>query len=713
MHLAAKILAALSHREEVRNIIEQHGYLDAAVLQTFLAIPYPAVLIEILQLLNNCCRNEVLFEQLATETVLKPLVRNANRTDDPGVILQVSRLWHRFSLSPRMLKALRDEAAVEAIFAIIRKGPPTAQEMAIQAIYHLAADTEIKRAVVRRGMLECFCELAESGPNSVQPHAAWLIASLVVRGDGRDLMFQRNTLEVLTRLLQAANTKVVAQAAWALSLLPRLDDVVVRLVGVGCVPLLCAALHAKDPALQAQGARTIGALAWSRRFREEAVEANAMTLLLALLAKEAVPDVHAGVAMAIREFVQEDEGNAITCLQQGVAEGLVRLLASKSKDVRGAALSAIVPLLSVLREARRLLEAGVVRSILREGQDAETFAPDSDMQLSLARAMRLLASNDAAKAEFRDAGGLGALLQLARSDEPTVQEEVAWAIGALASDPDTETRLAEAGAVDVLNEYLLAASEAVRRRAQWSLGVLTPDCLKYAEAVRERREGDGNSKKTSTPGLLPSPLPGTQQAANLASAGMLQPADEQEGGSSSSSSSSLSDRGDSRPTTVDASNPEEKHVGFNEENGMKSPEAADMTAPQQQQMMAPEIAKPKPSQALNKFKAVSQLQILANKLGKSPTASAKLSSGLPPGQGDRPRPKGKTAKRGAEVPSGYQRALAAQAAVKEVREMISFMKENNTNAEVPPESKGDADETSGAGGGAGRTAATLGKALLM
>merc|ERR1719230_823373 len=101
--------------------------------------------------------------------------------------------------------------------------------------------------------------------------------------------------------------------------------------------------------------------------------------------------------------------------------------------------------------------------------------------------MRLLASNDAAKGEFRDAGGLHALLQLAESDEPDVQEEVAWAIGALASDPDTETRLAEAGAVDALHGYLLAASEAVRRRAQWSLGVLTPDCLKYAESIRARR----------------------------------------------------------------------------------------------------------------------------------------------------------------------------------------------------------------------------------
>lgn len=683
MHLAAKVLAALSNRSEVRQIIEAHGYLDMTVLQTFLSLPYPSVLIEVLLLLNNCCRSEVLAADLATEAVLKPLVKHANKSEEGGVLIQIARLWHRFAMNPRMLTVLREDTAVETIFAIVKKGPPQAQELAIQAIYHLAADSEVKRAIVRRGMLEFLCTLAEDGPRSVQPHAAWLIASLLVRGEGRDLMYQRNTLEVLARLMSASNGHVVCRAAWALSQLPQEEEVVARLVSVGAVSLLCDALNANNELGQAQGARTIGSLAWSDSFRREASSAGILKTLLQLLDnEEATADVQSAVAGAIREFLEKDEANVKSCLHHAkTAQNLVRLLGSSNHEVRSAALSATVPLLSHGQEARVLLDAGVLRVILQEG--AATQDPDPDFQLSLARTMRLLASNDAAKVEFREVGGLHILLELSKSDEPLVQEEVAWAVGALASDPDMETQLAETGAVDALQRYLLAASDAVRRRAQWSLGVLTPDCLHYAEAVRARRDEEDKESKEAQ-----KPFKESFAETNIAKTAQIG----QELGSDadvasprplSQTLSPTSPLSEAQPVAANVNSVqlrfEDEESDAYESEGQQDDTSlvSDLSsAPRQQTMGESGSGASKKSGGVTKFKSA---------LKKGGASAVPLPPGLPPGKGDRPRPQ-KALKNKGEVGANWQRTLNVQATVKDVKDMINQMRD----AVLPPVGEGGA-----------------------
>lgn len=683
MHLAAKVLASLSNRSEVREIIEEHGYLDMTVLQTFLALPYPAVLVEVLLLLNNCCRSEALAADLATEAVLKPLVKHANKSEEPGVLVQIARLWHRFAMNGAMLSLLREDSAVDTIFAIIKKGPPAAQELAIQAVYHLAADSEVKRAIVRRGMLEFLCNLAEGGPISVQPHAAWLIASLLVRGDGRDLMYQRNTLEVLTHLLRAKNPQVVTRAAWALSQLPQLEEVVVRLVSVGAVPLLSGVLGAKDASGKAQGARTIGSLAWSESFRSEAASAGVLKTLSGLLAQEnSSPAVHAAVARAMSEFLHRDEAFAKSCLQEGTAQSLVKLLGVSNHEVRSAALSATVPLLSLGQDARVMLDAGVLRVILQEG--VATQKSDPDFQLSLARTMRLLASNDAAKAEFREVGGLTVLLELSVSDEPAVQEEVAWAVGALASDPDTETELAEAGAVDALQGYLLAASDAVRRRAQWSLGVLTPDCLAYAEAVRARRAEAGESPQSKR-SVSKSSVAG---ASNHGQDNKMQPSQDSSADRDVSAlhatfltpTSHLSPSSEAHGHSVDG-----PHLRFqlsSESDGSESEGQGDdrsltsdvSSAPRQQTMGENGASSGGMIQNSAKKKGVTKFK---SGLKQGGASTVPLPPGPSPAKGERPRP-AKMLKNKSEVSANWQRTLAGQAAVKDVKDMISQLRDAST-----------------------------------
>merc|ERR1719265_1297470 len=119
----------------------------------------------------------------------------------------------------------------------------------------------------------------------------------------------------------------------------------------------------------------------------------------------------------------------------------------------------------------RLLDAGAMHAMLSservledvgggiEGEDAAVSSKSSatardevdGWQLSLARAIRMFASNDIAKQMFRDANGFDVLMQLAATNEPEVQEEVAWAIGVLASDPESETYLAGIGAIEALH----------------------------------------------------------------------------------------------------------------------------------------------------------------------------------------------------------------------------------------------------------------------
>jgi hypothetical protein len=525
MFLAVKNLAALSTHEEVRELIETHDYLEIETLRMFLSLPHENVLAEFFIFLNNCCQSEALFAYLSREEAINPLIRHALVSDCPEIIVQVARLCYCFSLVPETLTVLRQEQSVEAVFAIVRKGNPQAQEVAIQAIYHLAIDPMIKRAIIRKGLLDALCQMTKSGPVSVQPHAAWLIASLVVRGGSRDLMFQKNTLNVLVQVLTAENPKVVVQAAWALSHLPIEASIIARLADINGIVLLCRTLCSTHPAVLAQGALTIAALAKNRMFRDHVQECGAISLLVSLLHKSADektadtnsddnssvchPDVQTGVAAAMRELSQDEE-NAITFSESGVATGLVQLMLSQSRRVRSAALAAVVPLLSVTDRMPMLLDAGVMGAMLSEHmlvEDREERGGESDwsqtanepsrdlgfkgnddtsLYQSLAKAIRMFASNDAAKEMFRRSNGFDLLMQLANSTEPEVQVEVAYAIGVLASDPESETMLAEIGAIDILHADLQVCSEAVQRRAQWSLSMLTSDALRYNLTINNR-----------------------------------------------------------------------------------------------------------------------------------------------------------------------------------------------------------------------------------
>jgi hypothetical protein len=465
---------------------------------------------------------------------------------------------------------------------------------------------------------------------------------------------------------------------------------------VGAVPLLCDALNAKDESGKAQGARMIASLAWSESFRVEAAAAGILKTLLHLLGqKDSSSDVQAAVAGAIKEFLERDEANAKSCLQYETAQSLVRLLGSSNHEVRSAALSATVPLLSLGQEAKVMLDAGVLRAILQEG--TATQKSDPDFQLSLARTMRLLASNDAAKVEFREVGGLSVLLELSLSDEPSVQEEVAWAVGALASDPDTETQLAEAGAVDALQGYLLAASDAVRRRAQWSLGVLTPDCLAYAEAVRKRRAEAGES--------LHSKSPSKGSAAGASSHGQearAQPGQDVLADRDFLSTHSLTQMPSmTSPTSEGLS--DGQHLRFLEEtDGSESEGQGDeksltsevSSAPRQQTMgeSGSSSVQGYKKKGVTKFKPA---------LKQGGASTVPLPPGLPPGKGDRPRPQKMLKK--SEVSANWQRALAGQAAVKDVKDMISQMRDGsaglgNMAVQLAPLSRDEEGEETGASG---------------
>jgi len=117
------------------------------------------------------------------------------------------------------------------------------------------------------------------------------------------------------------------------------------------------------------------------------------------------------------------------------------------------------------------------------GRD-EPEAPS--MPYSLAKAIRIFASDDRAKSELRHHNGFDVLMKLSENRGPEVQEEVAWAIGVLASDADTETCLVEIGAIDKLLSYTKALNEQVILRANWSLGMLTPKAIHYNEILKQR-----------------------------------------------------------------------------------------------------------------------------------------------------------------------------------------------------------------------------------
>merc|ERR1712118_524647 len=177
------------------------------------------------------------------------------------------------------------------------------------------------------------------------------------------------------------------------------------------------------------------------------------------------------------------------------------------------ALATIVPLLVVTSQLWRFLEYRAIKVMLEARPKPDDPLPteeeqleledldlgtqmysEPDVELSLARAIRVFAANDKAKIEFRSHNGFETLMSLSQSSEPDIQEEVAWAIGVLASDPDTETYLAEIGAIDILFHYTKVASDQVARRAQWSLGMLTSKAVHYNDILKQRSGKEGNIK---------------------------------------------------------------------------------------------------------------------------------------------------------------------------------------------------------------------------
>merc|ERR1719158_501854 len=214
MHLALSILASLSNHEEVRALIAENTYLDIALLKMFFSLPYQRVLAQFFLFLNNCCHSDVLFQELSRQSIIVPLMAHVEKTTDPETITHIAHLCYQFCKKAGEQKAsggqgagtngisiLMEDKSINALFSLIKKGSPEAQEVAVQSFYHLATDDKVKRDIIRKGVLDYLCQLALHGAPSVQPHAAWLVASLTVRGSSRDLMYQRNTLTALSNLL--------------------------------------------------------------------------------------------------------------------------------------------------------------------------------------------------------------------------------------------------------------------------------------------------------------------------------------------------------------------------------------------------------------------------------------------------------------------------------------------------------------------------------
>lgn len=320
-------------------------------------------------------------------------------------------------------------------------------------------------------------------------------------------MFEKNTLAALTGLLSAPNAAVAAQAAWALSYLPQDLGTINKFISIGGIALISQTLIHEDRAVRAQGALTIGTLAESETFATAIVNVGVALLLVTLLNKAKDAEAQLGAAVAVRSIATNPQV-AVKLLASGVGSGLIPLLRG-APLVRSQALAALVPLLAVPAEVSKLL-AGDAMAALLWGQNspgdfslvspatfggsleasASTFSlRRSQMpltELSLAKCIRLLSVNDEAKKSFKQASGFPVLVKLAESSEPEVQEEVAWSIGVLASDPESETLLAELGAVRALYNYIKNGTDAVQKRSQWSLGMLTEECLKYNSLLTER-----------------------------------------------------------------------------------------------------------------------------------------------------------------------------------------------------------------------------------
>jgi hypothetical protein len=485
MFLGMTLLASLAAHEKALMIMRDRSYLDKAVVLKFMEVPYASVIGAFVSLLKNCCRVPELVKLLQQPEVVIRVVAHVgkatglSRRDSDEILTQAAQLLYCFATTPNGL-ALLDDAAVEAIFTVVRRGPPVAQEVAIQAMYYLAVDAKTKRAIVRSGMLDLLCDLARNGPDRVQTHAAWVVSSLSVRGTARELMFEKNTLQALTSLLTAKNPSVATQAAWALSHLPHDSDTMHKFIGIGGIALISQTLSHEDRIVRAQGALTIGSLSdESPVFRSAIVDVGVVLMLVTLLSRAEDFETQLGIAVAVRAVAKTAEV-AGKLLASGVGDRLVPLLRAPL-PVRAHALAALVPLLSIPAEVPKLLAGPAMVAMLwgsnKEGDPQAAIdgqvvevqnlvlkrSQQPAIELSLARCIRLLSSSDDAKRSFREASGFPVLVKLGESLEPDVQEEVAWAIGVLASDPESETLLAELGAVRSLLQYLRSGTEAVKK----------------------------------------------------------------------------------------------------------------------------------------------------------------------------------------------------------------------------------------------------------
>jgi hypothetical protein len=467
-----RAMAWLSVHDRFRVLIDRNAYLDATLINVFLGLPYDNVLAEFLTFLNNCCESKALLNVIATEAVVRSLIHVGHLAQSKDAIEQVAHLTQKFTASEILLPVLREDNSSEAIFSLVRKGSPEAQEWTIQAIYNIATDAAIKKKIVKRtvsggkgsqspssSLLDFLRDIAcGQGASTAQSHAAWLIASLYARGDGRETMLDRDSLNSLCALLTASSPAVVRQATWGVSQLPVNDeDVMRRLMAIETPKHLCATLKSMSSKMSpaeigviAQGCLTIGTLAQSPLIRKKLVELNVISLLASILISSVHSpdfsiDILVGAAVAVRELAL-DIALARKLVGEGVFPGLVASLSNNSKAVRASAIAALVALLNSREDIPALLEVPhAIRDILaildRTAVDSRVpvdlilqARQEPDMFFMLAQGIRLLAADDDAKKQFLVHKGYKTLMKLvtketgeggeARFHDPEVEEEV-------------------------------------------------------------------------------------------------------------------------------------------------------------------------------------------------------------------------------------------------------------------------------------------------
>merc|ERR1719387_3170958 len=159
--LGIRLLAALAAHDKALQILQDQSFLATPVVIRFLDIPQPSVVGAFISLLRHCGRSDEVIVHIQQKEIVAKVVEHVMRKTDEDIYCETAKLLYCFATSADGLKLL-DEQAVEAIFVIVRRGSPQAQEIAIQSIYYLAVEAKTKRSIVRSDMLELLCELARS-----------------------------------------------------------------------------------------------------------------------------------------------------------------------------------------------------------------------------------------------------------------------------------------------------------------------------------------------------------------------------------------------------------------------------------------------------------------------------------------------------------------------------------------------------------------------